>query len=168
MGMAQDFDATDVRHLDIGNYEIVDGCIELAFSQLAGVDRFDFVAFAAQRDVEHLADGAFIVANKNVSHALPPLRRRLLPVFSFQSLPRSRLVARCWREFRPQPAVSNAARIRFPVRAWTVPKLFLRAPGLPDTQWRDPALCRLRTAIEKAQKSCPPTAAISRGQCPRN
>ncbi len=77
VGVAQHFDAIGVRHLDVGDDDVVEGAVELSFGHFAGVDGLDLVTVAAQGDVQHFADGALVVANQNVTHArlLPPLRQ---------------------------------------------------------------------------------------------
>ena len=78
MGVAQHFDAVGMRHLDVGDHDVVEGAIEFPLGLFAGVHGLDLVAVAAQGDIEHFADGALVVANQDVTHALylpcPPPR----------------------------------------------------------------------------------------------
>ncbi len=76
MGMAQNFDAVNVRHFDVGNDEIVESAVDFILGRLPGLHSFDAVTVAAQSDVEHFADGALVVADQDISHAtsLGPLR----------------------------------------------------------------------------------------------
>ena len=79
VGVAQHFDAVDVRHLDVGDDHVVRA--RYSILRLAASPRiygFDFVAFAAQGDVEHFADGALVIADQDVTHARAPLSQ-LLP-----------------------------------------------------------------------------------------
>src|ERR1700722_17554738 len=81
VGMAQYFDAVDVRHLDIGNDYVVERAVDFVLGRLTGLDGFDPVSFAAQGDIEHFADGALVVADQDISHATlllpqPPEARR--------------------------------------------------------------------------------------------
>ena len=74
MGVAKDFDAVDVWHLDVGDDDIIESAINFIFGSLAGLNGFNAVSVAAQGNVEHFADGTFIVADENISHdaSLPP------------------------------------------------------------------------------------------------
>ncbi len=63
MGVAQYFDAVDVRHFDVGHNHVVQRAVELSFCGFAGIRSLNLMAFAPQRDVQHFADGALIVAN---------------------------------------------------------------------------------------------------------
>src|SRR5712692_2959504 len=78
MRVAEHFDAIGIRHLDIGDDHVVEGAFELPFRILSGLYGLDLVALAAQGNVQHLADGALVIANQNVTHALyllcPPPR----------------------------------------------------------------------------------------------
>ena len=86
MSVAQDFDPVDARHLDVGNDHVEERAVDFALGQLAAGDGFDFVAIAAQGNVEQFADGAFVVDDENVTHASllrlplpPPARVRTAP-----------------------------------------------------------------------------------------
>ncbi len=68
MGVAEHFDAIDVRHLDVGDDDIVERAIDLVFCRLSRLHGFHAVAVAAQGDIEHFANRAFVVADENVSH----------------------------------------------------------------------------------------------------
>src|ERR1700722_7933981 len=69
MRVPENFDAIDVRHLDIGNDQIEKIAVNLALRRLARLHGFDAVSVTAQSDIKHFADGAFVVADQNVSHA---------------------------------------------------------------------------------------------------
>src|ERR1041384_2293556 len=58
--------------VDVGNQDLIVGGAELLLRGFAGVDGLHAVPVFAQRDVEHLADGALVIAYKNASHARPP------------------------------------------------------------------------------------------------
>ena len=70
MRMPQHFDAVDVRHLDVSYDDVVQSAVEFSFRKFARISRLHLVAFAAQRDIQHFADGALVIANQNVTHAL--------------------------------------------------------------------------------------------------
>src|SRR5208283_1242595 len=53
MGVAEDLDAIDVGHLDVGDDDVIKSAINFAFCGLARLNRLDTVAFTAQGDVEH-------------------------------------------------------------------------------------------------------------------
>ena len=105
MRMAQDFDAVDIRHLDIGDDQIVKSAVNFILGGLAGLHRLDAVSVAAQGNVEHFADGALIVANQNVSHAASLLPRQLRAARSEPWTTRER------RSFQ-----STSARVSVPFR----------------------------------------------------
>ena len=82
VGITQHFDAIDVRHLDVGDDHVEQGALDLAPRSIAAGHGFDFVAFAAQGDVEQFADGALVVADQNATHEslLPQLRQQPRPL----------------------------------------------------------------------------------------
>ena len=88
--MAQDFDAIDDGHLDVGHDHVEERAVDLALCSIASGHGLDLVAIAAQRNVEQFADGAFVVADENVTHAillsLLPSRRRPLRKYSIASI----------------------------------------------------------------------------------
>src|SRR5262245_42828154 len=80
MSVAQHVNAVDIRHLDISDDEVVEGTVDLPLRGLASIDRLDLVAIASQRDIQHFADRALIIAHQDISHALfLPRPRPALP-----------------------------------------------------------------------------------------
>ena len=67
--MAQHFDAVDIRHLNVGDDHVVECAVDLALGGLPGLHGLDFMAIAAQRDIEHFTDRTLVIADQNVSHA---------------------------------------------------------------------------------------------------
>src|SRR5207248_10106673 len=118
MGMTQNFDAIDRRHLDIGDDDVIKGRLDFALRHFPRGDSFDFIAFAAQSDVEHFADGALVVADENIRHARAPL-------WSSQAKPRLSALAEPRWTLR-QPCVLAAQRC-IPGPAWISPTLCLHA-----------------------------------------
>jgi hypothetical protein len=66
--VTQNLDAIDVWHFYIGDDEIVESTVNFIFCGLARLDCLYAVPFTPQSDIEHFTDGAFIVANQDVSH----------------------------------------------------------------------------------------------------
>src|SRR5450755_3642458 len=161
MRVAQHFDAIDVGHFDVGDDHVVESAFEFPLGILSGFYGLDLVAFAAQGNIQHLADGALVVANQNVTHALyllcppPPLprpRKGALvspPAVSPMGLP------------LPPGGAAEGQR-RYPLRLWSAPKPCLRGPARSDRRWPNPGRCRLRTVTGTVRRSFPPTA----GSCP--
>src|SRR6476469_9242105 len=168
MRVAQHFDAVGMRHLDVGDDHIVESAFELSLRILSGLDRLDFVALAAQGNIQHLADGALVIANQNVTHALS------LPCLPRQRLPRSGegvAVSRPAASRAGSPQPPNAAaegRRRYPLQLSSAPTLCLRGPGQSDTRWPNPARCLLRTATGRARRFSPPSAGSCRGRYRRS
>src|SRR5437899_10750934 len=136
MGMTQNFDAIDGRHLNIGDDDVVKGGLDFAFRHFPRGDGFNFVALAAQGDVEHFADGALVVADENIRHARAPL-------WSSQAKPR--LSAPAERRWILRQPCALAAQRCIPGRAWISPTLCLRAPAQSGKQ--SPGLSRYRPQI---------------------
>src|SRR5208337_1220459 len=67
-GVAKHLHAADARHANVGHHDIVKRAIELVISLLAGSHGLDVMTIVPQRDLQHGADGAFIVANEYVAH----------------------------------------------------------------------------------------------------
>ena len=74
----EDIHAGDVGHAHIGDDNVIESGVNLAASLLAGGHRLHAVSLVLERDLQHLADGAFIIADQDVSHdyLLSSLRRR--------------------------------------------------------------------------------------------
>ncbi len=70
MSIAQHFDAVGIRHLDVGDDHVIERAVEFLLGTFSGVHGFDLVALAAQGNIQHFADGALVVTNQNVTHAL--------------------------------------------------------------------------------------------------
>src|SRR5450432_2164821 len=143
MGVAQHFNAIGVRHLYIGDDHVVESAFELPLRVLSRLYGLDLVPLSAQGNVEHLADGALVIANQNVTHALSllcppqPLSQLLPGVLALRPA-----VSRACS--LPQPAGASAGRTRCPLRLAIGPKPCLRVPARSDTRWPGPARCRLR------------------------
>src|SRR5208282_1966910 len=111
----------------------------------------NLVAFAAQGDVQHLADGALVIANQNVTHALlllPPPQRWC----------RVTTIAAGARDFlvqQPPPRLpqsdASAAQIYCPDPPWNGQRPCLRELERSGRRWPNPDRCRLRIAIGMAQ-----------------
>ncbi len=71
VGVAQHFDAVGFRHADVGDDDVEQSRFDLLLGGFAGGDGFDFVAFLAENEFQHLADGALVIAHQNVTHATP-------------------------------------------------------------------------------------------------
>src|SRR5438270_820713 len=71
-GKAQHLNAIGLRHLDISDQNFIIGGAELFLRGFTAIDRLNLVSIFAQGDVEHLTDGALVIADKNASHARPP------------------------------------------------------------------------------------------------
>src|SRR5437764_6601267 len=78
--MTQNFDTVYGRHLDVGYDDVVESGFDFALRHLTGGDGLNFIALAAQGDVEHFADGALVVTDENIRHGHAPL-------WSFQAKP---------------------------------------------------------------------------------
>ena len=74
MGVAQNFDAVDARHLDVGDNHVEERAVDFALGGIPRGNGFDFMTVAAQGNVEQFADGALVITDQNVTHA------RLLPL----------------------------------------------------------------------------------------
>src|SRR5579863_281788 len=114
MSMFKHFDAVNIRHLDIGDDEIVERAVNFVLGGLAGVHGVDSVSLAAQGNVEHFADGALIVANQDVSHAASPLPQ---PLQGWRAQPSALLV---------QPSSERCEYWRAVLRRACRLRLFLR------------------------------------------
>ena len=70
--------AGDLGHAHVGDDNIVESGVDLAASLLAGGHRLHAVSLVLERDLQHLADGALVIADQDVSHdyLLSSLRRR--------------------------------------------------------------------------------------------
>src|ERR1041384_7304395 len=79
MGIAQHLDAVRFRHLDICNDDIENGALKLFLGGVTTVNDLNLIPLTPKSDFQHFADGAFVVANEDVTHAplLPPLLRSL-------------------------------------------------------------------------------------------
>src|SRR5271170_3708301 len=127
MGMAQDFDSIHARHFDVGNNYVKQGAVDLALGQLASGNGFHLVAVAAQGDIQQFADGAFIVADEDVTHAILLL---LLPLPKLR-WPFQRTPLRMTMESRPRriaPDAAIAQRSLCPCRLPNAPTPCPRAP----------------------------------------
>src|SRR5437763_4488210 len=141
--MTQNFDAIDGRHLDIGDDDVVKGGLDFAFRHFPRGDGLDFIAFAAQRDVEHFADGALVVADEDIRHARAPL-------WSSQAkLPLSALAEQRWILRQP---FAPAAQTCIPGQAWISPTLCLRVPARSGKQSPGLTRCHPQIATGTAQK----------------
>src|SRR5437868_868991 len=164
--MAQHFDAVNVRHIDVGNDEVVKSAVDLALCPLAGIHGLHLVAVAPQGYIEHFAHGALVVTDQNVSHA--------------QSLPRRR--PRLWRPARPPqatcvrhfsipagagptPSAATAAPAWCPRPVSSAPTPCLHAPERSDTRSPNRAPCRRQNRTGKAQKFSPTAAGSFRLPC---
>jgi hypothetical protein len=75
MRMTKDFNAVHVRHLDIGDDQVIEVAVNFVFGGLAGMHSLHAVSVATQSDVQHFTNGAFVVADENVSHGTSRLQR---------------------------------------------------------------------------------------------
>jgi hypothetical protein len=76
MGVAEDFNAVDTGHFDVGDDHVKQCAIDLPFCQFTASYCFDLVAIAAKGDVEKFADGTFVVTDEDITHASLLLRQR--------------------------------------------------------------------------------------------
>ncbi len=71
--------AGDVRHAHVGYDNVVEGGVNFAAGLLAGGHRLHAVSLVLERNLQHLADGALIITDQDVSHdyllSSPWLRR---------------------------------------------------------------------------------------------
>src|SRR5579862_3182931 len=127
MRMTQYFDAIDIRHLDVRDDDVVQGAVDFVFRGLTCLHGLDLVTFAPQRNIEHFANGAFVVADQYVSHAhLLRLRRRQgAPRPAPWDFPSFFPLEPAWRN----RADSSAEQELFPDTAWSGQTLCLRAPA---------------------------------------
>src|SRR5690348_12310621 len=114
--MLQHFDAVDVWHANVGDYDVEQRGVEFANCRLAGVDRLHFVALAPQSNIEHFADRALVVADQEIRHEL--LSR------SSARHSRIRALEERWRR-RILPLCEGAARTYILAPAWNAPRLCL-------------------------------------------
>ena len=70
----QDLDAIGLRHFDVGNQDLIVSGVQFLLGGFPGINGLHAMPFAPQRNIEHLADGALVVAHQNASHAILPLR----------------------------------------------------------------------------------------------
>src|SRR3974377_1048670 len=141
MCVAQNFDAVDVRHLDVGHDDVVQRALNLVLGGLAAGHGFDLVAIAAQGNVEQFADRALVVADEDVTHAfLLPSRRRTTRPAPGPALPRGGATAARNSFLFPLPSGPTPCR-RGPVRS--------------DRRWRAPTRCRPQSSTETARRSFP-------------
>src|SRR5437899_1796022 len=83
MGMAQDFDAVDMGHLDVGNDDVVESAVNFTLGGFTAIHGFDFVAIATKSDIQEFADGPLVIADQDLTHVRRLSLRR-------QPRPRSR------------------------------------------------------------------------------
>ena len=80
----EDFHAGDAGHAHVGDDNVVESGVKLAAGLLARGHRLDAVSLVLERDLQHLADGALIITDQDVSHdyllSSPQLRARELEV----------------------------------------------------------------------------------------
>src|SRR5580692_7254588 len=152
MRVAQYLDAIDLRHLNVGHDNVVQGAVEFPHRGLTRVCRLNLVTFAAQSDVQHLADRALVIANENVTHALLlpwPLRwcRRASRGHVVQALSGAQ------PKFHPRRSDASAARIRCLGPAWSAPTPCLRGLARSGRRSLNQVRCHLRIATETARIS---------------
>src|SRR5579864_2447274 len=165
VSVAQHFNAVDVRHFDIGDDDVIKRTINLVFGTLPGLDCLNAMTFAAQGDIQHFADGAFVVANKNVSHAhlLPPPQPQTQPsaVRATYRLPQ------CVQPRGAPPrggGVSGQMSCPGPASIW--PILSHREPARSGKRSPTPGRCRLRSWIGRVRRSFRSAVASCPCRCP--
>ena len=70
-GMPQHINAIGIWHFDVGYQHVISCTLEFSLRRLAAIDCFNAVALFTQRYLQHLANGANVIADQNVSHGSP-------------------------------------------------------------------------------------------------
>ena len=154
VGMAKHLDAINIRHLNVGDDDVVKGAVNLVFRRLTGLRGFDAVTIAAQCDVKHFADGALVVADQDISHEPSRVRQRTpVPRADRFAAGAQRRCPGLGRTFSPSPSAAVSEREQFHDLASIVPTPCLHAPAQSGTQWRGPARYRPRSSIGMARRS---------------
>ena len=161
--VAQDFDAIHARHLDVGNNHVEERAVDLALGRFAAGDGFDFMAIAAQGNIEQFADRAFVVADENVTHA-----NLLRSCSRARGCQRSSGGCRCggssagdalpWSCASHFPCAATATRSWCPCRLPNAPTPCPHAPGRSGRRWRGPGRFRLQSSTGTARRFSPSAA----------
>src|SRR5207248_8822651 len=104
--------------------------IKFPLGCFARINRLDFITLSSKGNVQHLADGALVIADQDVRHvrlprafsARKPDWRPMMPQHRLPAPSLSCSPAPCLAQL---PA-SGETQTRIPVPAWNAPRLYLR------------------------------------------